>query len=52
MAKRWPDAQEADEALYWGKTAILVKARNLSGTMQRISDRPKRESGSALSGEI
>ena len=51
-AKRWPDAQEADEALHWGKAAKFVEARNLSGTMQRISDRHKRESGCAIPGEI
>lgn len=52
MAKRWPDAQEADEALYRGKAAKFVKAQNLSGTMQRRSDRHKRESGCAIPGEV
>src|SRR5690606_38520364 len=52
VAKRWPDAQEADEALYWGKAANIVKARYLYGMMQRRSDRHKRESGCAIHGEI
>jgi hypothetical protein len=52
MAKRWPDAQEADEALHRGKAAKIVKARYLYGMMQRTSDRHKRESGFAIPGEI
>lgn len=52
LANRWPDAQEADEALHWGKAAIIVKARYLSGTMRRRSDGHKRESGCAIPGEV
>lgn len=52
MAKRWPDAQEADEACQWGKAAKLVKARYLYGTLVRRFDRHKREGGCAIPGEI
>ncbi len=52
MAKRWPDEQEADEACQGGEAANLVKARYLSGTLTRISDRHKREGGCVIPGEI
>ena len=35
-----------------GKTANIVEARNLYGTLRRISDRHKREGGCAIPGEI
>lgn len=52
MAKRWPDAQEADEACQRGEMAKFIEARYLSGTLGRISDRHKREGGCAIPGEI
>lgn len=51
-AKRWPDAQEADEATYLGKAGQLGEVRYLHGTIQRISDNHKREGRCAMPGEI
>ena len=39
------------KALQRGETANIVKARHLHGTLQRISDRDKREGGCVIAGE-
>lgn len=42
MAKRWPDAQEADETLQRGEAAKIVEAQCLYGALGRITPHPTR----------